>query len=208
LSIQPIVEGHGDVTAVPVLLRRLRDEAQAFEWDVLQPIRRKRSEFRSEGGVARAVRVAARKPSCRAIVLIFDSDGDAPCEWGPRVAEWARNAAGTIPCHVVLAHKEYEAWFLAAVESLRGKRGIREDADPHPDPESLRGAKAHLEERMQAGRAYGETIDQAPLTAAFDMGATYRRCRSFRKLVKAFGEVIGTPGTAPAQWPPAAWLLV
>ena len=29
MTIVPIVEGHGDVEAVPVLLRRLVDEAQA-----------------------------------------------------------------------------------------------------------------------------------------------------------------------------------
>ena len=31
MNIQPIVEGQGEVQAVPVLLRRLRDSAQAFE---------------------------------------------------------------------------------------------------------------------------------------------------------------------------------
>lgn len=31
MTIQPIVEGHGEVNAVPVLLRRLVDEAQTWE---------------------------------------------------------------------------------------------------------------------------------------------------------------------------------
>jgi len=43
MNIQPIVEGHGEVSAVPVLLRRLRDQAQAFALDINAPIRRKRS---------------------------------------------------------------------------------------------------------------------------------------------------------------------
>ena len=30
MNLQPIVEGHGEVEAVPVLLRRLRDLAQAY----------------------------------------------------------------------------------------------------------------------------------------------------------------------------------
>ncbi len=37
--IQPIVEGHGDVAAFPVLLRRLIDEAQAWNVGIGRPIR-------------------------------------------------------------------------------------------------------------------------------------------------------------------------
>jgi hypothetical protein len=33
MNIQPIVEGAGDVSAVPVLLRRLRDEAALYQVD-------------------------------------------------------------------------------------------------------------------------------------------------------------------------------
>ena len=44
---------------------------------------------------------------------------------------------------VVLAHREFEAWFLAAIESLRGTGGIRADAESHHDPESPREQKAN-----------------------------------------------------------------
>ena len=52
MNIQPIVEGHGEVKAFPVLLRRLCNEAQAFEIDVNAPIRRKRSELVKEDRAA------------------------------------------------------------------------------------------------------------------------------------------------------------
>ncbi|MCY3681537.1 MAG: hypothetical protein OXH16_09065 [Gemmatimonadetes bacterium] len=39
-KIQPIVEGHGEVVAAPVLLRRLIAEAKAWEIDIGRPIRR------------------------------------------------------------------------------------------------------------------------------------------------------------------------
>src|SRR2546426_7135782 len=48
----------------------------------------------------------------------------------------------SVPCAVVLAHREYEAWFLASLESLRGRRGIRGDAEAHPDPEEPRDRKS------------------------------------------------------------------
>jgi hypothetical protein len=105
----------------------------------------------------------------------------------------------------VLAHREYEAWFLAAIESLRGVRGIRADAVSHPDPEAPGGAKGQLEQRLAAGRSYSETADQAALTATFDMAQTYRRCRSFRRMVRAFGLLAAAMGVPLDPWPPPAW---
>ena len=43
MKIQPIVEGDGEVSAVPILLRRLRDEAQAWGMEIAKPHRRPRS---------------------------------------------------------------------------------------------------------------------------------------------------------------------
>ena len=38
MKIQPIVEGYAEVQALPVLLRRLRDEAGVFDVEVNRPI--------------------------------------------------------------------------------------------------------------------------------------------------------------------------
>jgi hypothetical protein len=205
MSIQPIVEGYGEVAAVPVLLRRLRDEAQAFVLKVNPPIRRKRWEFANEAAVRKAVRLALLQPECDAILILFDSDDDCPKELAPRIHDWARAEAGPTPCAVVMAHREYEAWFLAAIESLRGRRGIRLDANSHPSPESPRAAKGLLEERMIPGRSYHETADQAALTALFDMASAFTRCRSFRRMVTAFGVLVAGAGAALTKWPPDEW---
>ena len=45
MIIQPIVEGQGDEAAVPLLLRRLRDEAQAWGLDVGRPHRKQRTQL-------------------------------------------------------------------------------------------------------------------------------------------------------------------
>ena len=45
MIIQPIVEGQGEVDAVPLLLRRLRDEAQAWGLEVAKPHRRPRTQL-------------------------------------------------------------------------------------------------------------------------------------------------------------------
>jgi hypothetical protein len=207
VNIQPIVEGYGEVAAVPVLLRRLRDLAQAYPLEVNAPIRRPSSDFFDEDKVRRAVRLA-KKYECHAILLLFDGDrdDDCPSDQAPDILEWAQSEAAGTPCAVVMAYREYEAWFLASMESLRGKRGIHTDAESHPDPEQPRGAKGKLEERMEEGRSYSETADQPAFSAEFEMEPTYKKCRSFRHLVKVFGELARGGGSAPAiAWPPAEW---
>ena len=205
MRIQPIVEGFGEVQAVPVLLRRLRDTASAFVVDISSPIRKKRHELVHQDLLRKAVRLALLQPECRAVLIIFDSDDDCPGELAPRLLEWARQEAGSVPCAVVMAAREYEAWFLATIESLRGKRGIRTDAISHANPEIPRGAKEQLEQLMERGRSYIETADQAALSAQFDMRPAYRRCRSFRHLVTAFGQLVRAMGCLATEWPPRAW---
>ena len=45
MTIQPIVEGQGEVAAVPLLLRRLRDEARAWGLEMAKTARRRRTEL-------------------------------------------------------------------------------------------------------------------------------------------------------------------
>jgi hypothetical protein len=205
MNIQPIVEGAGDVAAVPVLLRRLRDEAALYQVDVNRPIRRKRHELVQDAAVRRAVQLAMLQPNCDSILILFDSDDDCPKELAPMIQAWAQSESRDIPCAVVMACREYEAWFLASIESLRGQRGIRNDAESHPQPEHPRGAKEQIESRMDRGRSYYETADQPALTALFDMVPAYRKCRSFRHIVSSFGQLITAGGTALENWPPTAW---
>ena len=102
-----------------------------------------------------------------------------------------------------MANREYEAWFLASAESLRGTSGVRADAVSHNEPESPRNAKGEMNVRMDGGR-YLATVHQAPLTASFDLAAAYRHCRSFRRLVSALGLLLEASDVLPDRWPPAA----
>lgn len=205
MKVQPIVEGHGDVQAVPFLLRRLLGEAGLHAIGVGRPIRRKVSELRTQTGIEKAVRLALLDPQCAAILFLFDSEDSCPRELSRMVLGWAQQAAAAKPCFVVLAYREYETWFLAAIESLRGKCGIRDDATVLPDCETRRGAKEALEEYMPRNRSYHETTDQAKLTAQFDLALAYSRSRSFRKMVKFVGDLAATLGITCASWPPTAW---
>lgn len=206
MIIQPIVEGQGDEAAVPLLLRRLQDEAQAWGFTVGRPHRKRRTQLVRKDSLQGAVRVAVLQPACAGVLVLFDADDDCPKELAPTLEEWAREAAGGRPCAVVMASREYEAWFLASIEALRGKVAIVAGATSHPDPEMPRDAKGELERRMSPGASYSATVDQVALTAHLDLEIAYRRCRSFRKLVSAFGALAAAAGGAPAVWPPAAWV--
>ena len=205
MIIQPIVEGQGDEAAVPLLLRRLRDEAQSWGLDVGRPHRRRRTQLVKRDSLQSAVHVAALRENCAGILILFDADDDCPAELAPILEQWAREAAAEIPCAVVMANREYEAWFLASIETLRGRASLLPDATSHQEPEVPRDAKGQLELRMSRGASYSATVDQAALTAHLDLASAYRHCRSFRKLVSAFGALAAAAGVAPAVWPPAAW---
>lgn len=206
MNIVPIVEGQGEETAVPLLLRRLRDEAQLWNLEVGRTIRQRRTQLVKKATLQAAVRIAAIRDDCAAILVLFDADDDCPKERVPELEAWARDAAGDRPCAVVIATREYEAWFLASLETLRGRCRIQEQAVSHHDPESVRAAKEELERNMAAGASYSPPVDQARLTAHLDFERAYRNCRSFRKLVKAFGALAAAVGAEPAMWPPAAWV--
>lgn len=177
-----IVEGHGEVEAVPVLIRRivgnLYPELPIF---VERPIRAPKNLVVKAGELERRVELAARKVGKQGIIfLIFDSDVDCPAELGPALLERALQIRGDLPIAVVLAKCEFEAWFLAAAESLRGQRGLKDDIDSPKNPEEIRDAKGWLSDEMENNRKYSETRDQPALAALFDIEQA-RQADSFDK---------------------------
>src|SRR4029077_15526776 len=100
---------------------------------------------------------------------------------------------------------EYEAWFIAALESLRGIRGVRLDATSHATPEALRDCTSALEDRMEVGAFYSPRVDQAALTSHVDLRQTHKSCRSFQRMTRAFGNLAAAAGVELPAWPPEAW---
>ena len=181
--IVAIVEGHGEVEAVPILLRRIAAAAPAADIEVLPPIRVDRYGVVKQGELERAVELAARVTGTGgSILVLLDADDDCPAELGPELLERASAARPDRAIRVVLAKAEYEAWFLAATASIAGRCDIDEAAAQPDDPEGIRDAKGWLTARMPFGRSYRPTRDQANLTEHFDLDAARQAAPAFDKL--------------------------
>jgi hypothetical protein len=201
--IQPIVEGHGEVSAVPVLIRNLSGLMNVYDIRVGAPIRRPRSKLVKKDTLEQAIELAKMQAGCRAIVVLLDADDDCPKTIAPVLQQWASQVARPLPCSVVVANREYEGWFLSCIESLRGCRGISNIAVSEPNPENFRDAKGRLEAKMSAGRKYLETADQAALSARADWAIVHNNCRSFRKFAKETRQLLLACNGQPANWPEA-----
>ncbi len=195
--IQPIVEGHGEEKAFPILLRRLLSELGCYLDVGGSPFRSKRTQIVREAEFKTAVQIAALKPGACAILVLFDADDDCASTHVPNMLVWAQEVAPEMPCGVVMARREYEAWFLAAIESLRGHHGISQDAVYQSNPEQVRDAKGVVGSFMPQNVSYAPTADQPSLSARFGLGAAYRRASSFRKLVKELCRILEELGLKP-----------
>ena len=186
-----IVEGHGEVEAVPILIRRV---AESFYpellIDTLRPIRVSRNQIVKAGELERAVELAARKISGQgALFILLDSDEDCPALLGPELLRRALQVRSDLPIAVVLAKYEFESWFLAAAESLRGHRGLKSALQPPNNPEEIRGAKGWLRQRLESGETYREILDQPALTTRFDLDQA-RHADSFDKCYRDIARLL------------------
>src|SRR5262245_29256782 len=155
-----IVEGHGETEAVPVLVRRLAElVAPGVTIRISPPLRIPRSKLVQQGELERAVELAARQAGPDGgVLLLLDSDDDCPAELGPALLARMRAVRADLRSSVVLACREFESWFVAAAESLRGRRGLAADLASPAEPEAIRGAKEWLSARMAGDGRYVETL--------------------------------------------------
>ncbi len=193
MKVVAIVEGDGEVAALPVLLRRVAQwRSPGLYAEIAQPIRVKRDRFlnRPEEFERHLVLAAAKSGEGDWILILFDADDDCPAE---KAATVLANAARVIPhrmVSVVFANREYEAWFIAAAASLDGHRGFRFNERETIIAETPRDAKGWMRLRMSSG-SYGETTDQPAFSAKMDLGQAFANSRSFRKLCTEWDRAAG-----------------
>jgi hypothetical protein len=185
-TVVSIVEGDGEVLALPILLRRLCDwKTPGVYAEIPTPIRVRRDRFlNKDDEFNRHIQLASSK--CQEngwILILLDADDDCPAELGKSILARAQKAAPHRKFSVVLANREYEAWLIAGATSLNGKRGVTLGIHDEGvrNAESIRNAKGWFSERMANG-SYKEVLDQPALSASVDLDEAFEHSRSFRKL--------------------------
>ena len=120
-----IVEGHGEVKAVPTLIQRVASDLYP-ELQVITPppIRIPRNKAVRTDELERGVELAAQTIKGQgAILILLDSDDDCPAQLGPVLLRRALQTRSDLPIAVVLAKHEFEAWFPQQPSHFADKKG-------------------------------------------------------------------------------------
>ncbi|MGW4102406.1 DUF4276 family protein [Streptomyces sp. NPDC004976] len=184
--IAPVVEGHGEEKALRGLLQRLVPHLREGAFAHIQPAYRlPRDQMLKPEPLAKALTiVTARQPSPTAVLVLLDADDDCAVDLATQVHSLAQNSHANIPLTAVVAVREFEAWFLAGARGLAGHMGLPHDLTPPPNPESIRGAKEWLSDRMPAGSTYQPPAHQPSFVQHFDLDAARHAAPSFDKLCR------------------------
>jgi hypothetical protein len=190
--IVSIVEGHGEVRALPILLRRIAQAQGLYDLALPEPIRMQKDRFlRRPEEFARMLTLAAAKAGKRgSILVVLDADDDCPVDLAADITCRAARHLDGRKVGVVVANREFEAWLIAGASSLASRRGLAADLRTPSDPEAIRDAKGWLGQRMGENR-YHEVLDQPALTAIVDIAAAVRASRSLRKLTETVSWMLG-----------------
>lgn len=170
--VAPIVEGHGDVAALPLLLRMIDPTLS-----VSRPVRFPRSRLLADDDshLHRAAAIAASNITGRGVVLlVLDADEDCAAQLGPKLESRLRKLSPQCECRVALAVREFEAWIVGG-----------DAAYDVQDADTAGNLKDRIRERHGV---YGETADQPRLIANADLTLLEKRSRSFRHLLKTVRE--------------------
>jgi hypothetical protein len=168
--LAPIVEGHGEMEALPALLQRIARNSGVYIWRVNPPIRVKSGSFlHDEQYFRKYVQLAAAKAAQEggAVLILLDCEDDCPAHVGPRLLAKALETRADVNMLVALAYREFETWFISAVRSLAGMRGLPENVEPPAAPESIRDAKGWLGARMEV--PYDPVTHQIEFVRKFDL---------------------------------------
>lgn len=192
--IEVIVEGDGEQRSLPVLVKRIATQIAPGKPVALgQGWRIHRDHIlRNDGEMQRVIDILAMsvKPTGGGILILWDADDDCPAHEGPRHQARLQAMRPDIPIRVVIANREYEAWFLAGARDLAGTAGLPIDLADHAAPEDLRDAKGWLKQAMGSRSTYRETMHQETFSRLVAIERVRQRSPSFDKLCREVGRIL------------------
>lgn len=203
--IVPVVEGDGEVEAVPILLRQFLINYDRHDIRISRPMNaRGRGRLTRPQGLEDFIEYAVKKPGCNAVLLIMDSEGECPkSDILPDLIKRVANLNLPLPVFLVFPHYNFESWFAASLPAyagrkIKGRKLIPPEALFDGDVESGNG-KRILKGIINPGLKYRETEDQASLTRLMDFDLVRQRSRSFRRMEHAFQEIIEAIDNPPER---------
>lgn len=210
LLVAPIVEGDGEVSCVEILLKRIGKELLGGISVTIadRPLLLPRDKFLNPTDLHAKLKIAAgnlrdrrfqwlRDQGWRSFVLVLrDTDGEFPCVLGPKILEIAQDVGLPLDVSCVVAHHEYETWFVASADSLSEFLDLA--GHPAPlDPEGQRLKKKWIEDRFKGlgwrnressnrniSISYQPPIDQLRMTEVMNLKLCRERSPSFDKLCR------------------------
>ena len=195
-KIVPIVEGFGEIEAVPALLWKLLVEMGRYDIQIeaAQNAHGCRN-LTIPGGVEKFVANAWTKRDCGAVLILMDAEEQCAMQLAADFSQRIFKMGVQFPVVTVIAKCEYEAWFLASLETISGKDfdrrpGLPKDLSYPDDVEARVGVKGWITRQLPEGRIYKETLDQVAMTRLIDLEKARQRSRSFRRLCHALEQAV------------------
>lgn len=190
--ILPIVEGDGDLKAVPLLLRNLLAFHGLNETQVLPP--HKRGELpKVAAGFDNYFRMALKENAAIILVLDFDCDYcDCPFLEAEKLYQHAQSIRINWPFKIAFLVKEFECLFLAETQAATNVLSLHPGTEFPNTPEIIRDAKGWLSKALPKGSTYKPTVHQAKITAHLNFDKLRETSSDFRHLENALLHLVRT----------------
>ncbi len=181
-----VVEGDGDVTAAPVLARRVLQAQGIYDWTFPRPQKRRDiAHLRGKqwSNFSRYLQAAF----CEEMPILWLLDCDDGCALHQLrdFQQQAESVGVRQPLAFGFWVREYECLFVADLKTTGEKLGIKTFKNVPADPEAKRGVKEWLSRQMPKGTIYKETLEQEKLSAAINLDKLRAHSRSFRHFEQA-----------------------
>lgn len=189
----PVVEGDGDILAVPELIRRVLYDCGCFDVTIERP--HKRGDLPTVLGRFDNFFQTALLEACP-ILWVLDYDCHACNDQLAHVNQLTKRAhalARGTAFEFVFMVQEYETLFLADHETTRRALGDIPPEHAFPtDAEAIRDAKGWISSARPKGSAYKPTLHQQKPTSQVDLHRLRARSQSFIRFESAVHRLLQT----------------
>jgi len=207
-KIFPIVEGEGEIEAVPKLIVKILHHLGRYDFvSVAGRNARGCDNLKKREFLERLIRAAEELDGVAAVLIVVDADDNCPKVLAAELSQTVREIGVRVAVAVVVANREYEAWFLASLatiagQNLTGGSVLPADCKFVGDVEAKSGVKEWITAQLPKGFSYKPRTDQGVLTQKIDVELAVQNSRSFRRLVHAIELLVDAADTNAATVSP------